>query len=263
MAITAFTPCDCLLAISGVPDQWSVVMSGVTNTMFCNTCTNANATYVLTHPALVPDPCVWTTAFSVCGFTPTVTLTVSQNADGTTNLKVEFGGGGSFATYSLSNLVGDLAGTYTLNKTGGTGNCNLPSTITATAVTPAFATLKQNSQTDLDCYAAISRGFAPGSPLRALHPIYFGPPLRPKADGGGGRGPAGAGAASPAAAAAGAAGWNGGALPALHRRSAAVWAGGALPALHRRAPPESGPLLPTGVTAATTCGAGGTCPADD
>src|SRR5438445_4347549 len=117
------TPCDCLLAVSGVPDQWSVVISGVTN-VGCFTCGSANGTYVLSHGGVIPAPCVWSTPFGVCGFGPTVALTIFQNADGTSNLQVDFGGGGSFARYTVSNVVGALSGTYTLSKVSSTAQCN-------------------------------------------------------------------------------------------------------------------------------------------
>src|SRR5713226_10588550 len=64
-------PCDCLLSANGVPQQFRVVLSGISNHL-CTSCANLNGTYVL-DLVNVGSTCKWTKSI-----TPTCMLTALE-----------------------------------------------------------------------------------------------------------------------------------------------------------------------------------------
>src|SRR5260221_9933729 len=106
------TPCDCLLSVSGLPDQWSVLISGTTNAA-CIHCSGYDGTWVVAHNFMIGS-CTWMHGWSVmCNVGPGVFLTVTQNADGTSNITVYAGNVPSLDNWSLSNVVDLLSGPFT------------------------------------------------------------------------------------------------------------------------------------------------------
>src|SRR5262245_34739064 len=153
------SPCACSALPDGAPDQWQVVISGVTNNS-CPTCTNINGTYILSWVS----SCTWRATLGVCTLV-SVWLTITRNSDGTVNIRVSLGGGGSSPDHWLiSNAPAGPQASYTLTKgAGGTPLCNLPTTITAASVTPPLSDWAAYQA----CLPAMTLGFPVGGGLTA------------------------------------------------------------------------------------------------
>ena len=131
MASTVVCECTCP---SGVPSNWSVTVSGVTNAT-CTRCSQLNGTYVLFYN----QHCMWGLQFATNPICPNaynqVILSVSGSSTGT-NLKVLFIPPAMTApTYELDDIC-DCWGPFTVPLVQGDTACNWPQTITVKAVVP-------------------------------------------------------------------------------------------------------------------------------
>src|ERR1700730_316460 len=168
------TPCTCVACPDGVPDQWKITLSGVSNGT-CGSCGALNSDYVLSKTT----PCRWLLQLGTthCGeFAFILDLTYdSASNKSTATLEFQWYSGQRHLTWSAS-WLGSCMSDHTLAYQGETGNpfwtpittqChNWPSAITIHPVAPAL-----NSTTILDyedCLDALLKGCGEGIRAKIL-----------------------------------------------------------------------------------------------
>src|ERR1700674_2407817 len=107
------TPCDCAYCPDGVPQQWQVSISGITNNS-CAQCTSINGVYTLNRGTDVVGACRWGGPMMPCSFSG-FQLTIGAGATaGTVNMKLVAIGAPPTPEWNATNVASCSDSSYTL-----------------------------------------------------------------------------------------------------------------------------------------------------